>query len=63
MAAAIATWLVALIAIARKVIIIDYKQMDGPMLAGLAALFLSLSGGYYLLAKAQAGRRSESGGD
>lgn len=53
--------LVALIAIARKVIIIDYKQMDGPMLLGLAALFLSLSGGYYLLAKAQPACREPSG--
>jgi len=44
--------LVALIAIARKVIILDYKDMTGEMLIGLAALFLSLAGGYYLLQRA-----------
>ena len=42
-------FLVAIIAIARKVIILDVNEMDPLTLIGVAAILLALSGGYYLL--------------
>jgi len=41
----------ALIAVARKVIILDVKQLDSLVLVGIAALVLALSAGYYLVAR------------
>ena len=43
--------LVAVIAIARKVIIIDVKEYSGLALVGIAAIILALSVGYYLIKK------------
>lgn len=40
---------VAIIAIARKVIILEVKDMSGLVLIGIAAIMLSLSVGYYLI--------------
>ena len=40
---------VALIAIARKVIILDLKQVDSLSLLGIAAIVLCLAAGYYLM--------------
>lgn len=40
---------VAIIAIARKVIILDVKESSGQVLLGLAALVLALSVGYFLI--------------
>lgn len=40
---------VAIIAIARKVIILDVKDLSGPVLLGIAAIIMALSIGYYLL--------------
>jgi uncharacterized membrane protein (DUF373 family) len=42
---------VALIAIARKVIILDLKKVDSMSLFGIAAIILSLSAGYFLMRK------------
>jgi len=42
-------FLVAMIALARKVIVLDYKEVPPLMLLGLAALLLALAGGYVLL--------------
>jgi len=42
---------VALIAIARKVIILDLKKMDSSTLTGIAAIVLALSIGYYLIVR------------
>jgi len=42
-------FLVAIIAVARKVIILDVNKMDPLILIGVAAIILALSGGYYLL--------------
>jgi len=42
---------VAIIAIARKVIILDVKDLSGPALLGIAAIILALSIGYYLVRK------------
>jgi len=39
---------VAIIAIARKVIILDVKDLSGLALVGIAAIILALSIGYYL---------------
>lgn len=40
---------VAIIAIARKVIILDVKDLSGVTLLGIAAIILALSIGYYLM--------------
>lgn len=49
---------VAIIAIARKVIILDVKDYDGATLLGIAAIILALCIGYYLVrSKAEAGER------
>lgn len=40
---------VAIIAIARKVIILDVKDLSGAALLGIAAIILALSIGYYLI--------------
>ena len=42
---------VAIIAIARKVIILDVKDLSGLVLVGIAAIILALSIGYYLIKK------------
>ncbi len=43
---------VALIALARKVIILDVKKLESGTILGIAALVLALSIGYYLVRKA-----------
>lgn len=40
---------VAIIAIARKVIILDLKEVDSLSLIGIASIILALTGGYYLM--------------
>ncbi len=40
---------VALIAIARKVIILDLKEYDTTVLIGIAAMILAIAGAYYIL--------------
>lgn len=47
---------VAIIAITRKVIILDVKDLPGLALVGIAAIILALSIGYYLIKK----KRKES---
>ena len=42
-------FLVAMIAIARKVIILDIKEVPGITLVGIGAIIITLSGGYYLV--------------
>jgi len=49
---------VAIIAIARKVIILDVKDLSGTALLGIAAIILSLTFGYYLIRKTNAGEPS-----
>ena len=41
--------LIALIAVSRKIIVIDYAKIDGITVLGIAALVLVLSVGYYLM--------------
>ncbi|NTW99016.1 MAG: phosphate-starvation-inducible PsiE family protein [Geobacteraceae bacterium] len=48
---------VAIIAIARKVIILDVKDYSGFALLGIAAIILALSIGYYLIRKKRKGER------
>ena len=48
--------LVGIIAIARKVVILEPKDMDGRILLGIAAIILALTLGYYLMKRA--GRRT-----
>ena len=45
---------VAIIAISRKVIILDVKDLSGVALVGIAAIILALSIGYYLIKKKDA---------
>ena len=45
--------LVAIIAIARKVIILDVTKLPSITLIGIAAIVVSLSAGYYLVKKSQ----------
>ena len=42
-------FLVAMIAIARKVIILDVKDVSGVTLVGIGAIVITLSAGYYLI--------------
>jgi uncharacterized membrane protein (DUF373 family) len=44
-------FLVALIAIARKVIILDVKNLPSLTLIGIAAIILALSAGFYIIKK------------
>ena len=48
---------VGLVAIARKVIILDPKQLDGLSLIGIAAIILSLAAAYYLVKSTHSGSR------
>jgi uncharacterized membrane protein (DUF373 family) len=50
---------VALIAIARKVIIVDVKEFSAETLIGVAALVLALSTGYYLQKRARVMKSAE----
>lgn len=43
--------LVAMIAVARKVIILNMKETSAPSMVGIAVLLFSLSGSYYLIKK------------
>ncbi|MCC5843793.1 MAG: phosphate-starvation-inducible PsiE family protein [Verrucomicrobia bacterium] len=49
--------LVAMIAVARKVIILDMKELQPLTLFGIAALILSLAGSYWLLKKTEVTRK------
>jgi uncharacterized membrane protein (DUF373 family) len=40
---------VAIIAIARKVIILDFKEIDGLILIGIASIVVALTAGYFLM--------------
>jgi len=44
---------VAIIAIARKVIILDVKELDGLALIGIAAIAIALTFGYFLMKRSQ----------
>jgi len=50
---------VALIAIGRKVIILDVKEISSLSLLGIAAIIISLSVGYFLVRRAFHGRGSQ----
>lgn len=44
--------LVALVAVARKVIILDYKEMEPEMMLAVAALVISMSAGFFVVRRA-----------
>jgi uncharacterized membrane protein (DUF373 family) len=58
-------FLVALVAVSRKVIILDYKGLDPNLLYGMSALIISLGIGYFLVGRAlghrDAGKKKSSG--
>ncbi len=43
--------LVALIAVSRKIIILDYSELDGFKLLGISSILIALAGGYFLIKK------------
>lgn len=45
-------FMVALVAIARKVVILDVKSLSGLTLVGIGAVIFALSGGYFLVKRA-----------
>jgi len=45
-------FLVAIVAMSRKVIIVDYKDITPEMLYGIAAVIIALAGGYFLVRRA-----------
>ena len=47
---------VALIAVSRKIIVLDYEKTDGVTVLGIAALIISLSAGYYLMTRSRASK-------
>jgi uncharacterized membrane protein (DUF373 family) len=51
---------VAIIAIGRKVIILDLKEVDSASLIGIAAIILALTVGYFLMKKSQSQDRRDS---
>lgn len=52
--------LVALVAVARKVIILDYKTVTPDMMFAVAALVLSMSAGFYIVRRALAPGRQRN---
>ena len=46
-------FIVAMIAIARKIIILDYKTITDTMLLGMSAAIIALSAGYYFVKRAR----------
>jgi uncharacterized membrane protein (DUF373 family) len=55
--------LLAIIAVARKIIIIDYDSVSYEMLLSMGALMIALSAGYFLLKRATTPSKSEEFGD
>ena len=55
--------LVAIIAVARKIIVIDYKEVSYGMVLSIAALMIALSAGYFLLKRAAVSPEPEELGD
>ena len=45
-------FLVAIVAVARKIVILDYKELSPQLLYGIAAVVLALSLGYFLVKRA-----------
>ena len=50
---------VAIIAIARKVIILDLKEVDSLSLIGIASIILALTAGYFLMKKSRSYDRTK----
>jgi len=50
---------VALIAVSRHVINLDFEHLSGPSIAGIAAIIVALTAGYYLIRKASASRDAD----
>lgn len=50
---------VAIIAISRKVIILDLKDVDGLRLIGIAAIIVALTAGYFLMKRSGSHRKPE----
>ena len=48
---------VALIAVSRKIIVLDYEKTDGVTVIGIAALIISLSAGYYLMTRSRSSKK------
>jgi len=55
--------LVAIIAVSRKIIVIDYKSESYETVLSIAALMIALCAGYFLLKRATMPSKSEEFGD
>jgi uncharacterized membrane protein (DUF373 family) len=53
---------VAVIAIARKVIVLDYKEVDSMLLIGIASIILALTAGYFLMKRSRSYGNCSGGG-
>jgi len=53
-------FLVAMVAVARKIIILDYKDITAELLLGMSAIIITLSAGYYFVKRSL--RRDDSVG-
>ena len=53
---------VALIAVARKVIILDIKKVDSVTLLGIAAIIIALAVGYYLIMRTEPVKKTPESG-
>jgi uncharacterized membrane protein (DUF373 family) len=51
--------IVAMIAIGRHIIQLEYKDVSGSTLIGIAAIVVALAGGYFLIRKTDAGKSPE----
>ena len=51
--------MVAMIAIARKVIILDIKKVPSPTLMGIGVIIIALSVGYYLVKQVRPEKKKE----
>lgn len=55
--------LVAIVAVSRKIIIIDYKEVEPMMNLSIAALVISLCAGYFLIKKMMQDNKPRESGD
>ncbi len=53
-----AVLLVSLLALARKVVLVDYKEVEYTAMIGLAVLILAVTGAYWVVQKVEPGVRS-----
>jgi uncharacterized membrane protein (DUF373 family) len=56
-------FLVAMVAVARKVIILDYKKTSPEILLGMSAIIISLAAGFFLVKRSMSAKRNQDKSD